>query len=145
MVRLAKASDADRIRAIKAIKDAEGISFAEASRRYTEQRLERVKEAFQSFTDEVNEAAQTFEQVAEALPQHRRELFWDLPLRQAVDLAVRHFAPRHLAPRQRGRCERRPRVRAVRRRRSSRTTRAGPLADPDLPPRSPAALEGAAR
>jgi hypothetical protein len=128
--RFRKPSEADvkHAVALRDIMRERGCSPDEADRIHNERQLREWQATADRFFADVKETAQTFEQVAEALPQHRREMFWDLPLSQAVDMAVRH-----LAPRQRGRCERRPRVRAVRRRRSSRSTRAGPSSDPDEP------------
>jgi hypothetical protein len=122
-----KPGDVERIRAITAIKRERRCSFDEAVRIHDQQRLEGWQEASDSFFAGVAEAARTFEEIANSLPERKRETFLDLPLGAAVAMAVRHFAPR-----QRGRCERRPRARAVRRR-SGRATRAGPGDDPPQP------------
>jgi hypothetical protein len=128
MVRLAKAADADHGLALAAIMRERGCSPDEANRILRDRQLKDRQTKLQSFTDELNSDVETIERAAKKMPHRQRELMMDLPWRQGLAMAVRHFAPR-----QRGRCERRPRVRALPRRRSSRSTRAGPSSDPDEP------------
>jgi hypothetical protein len=133
--RFRKTSEADveRARAFAATMHRRDCSLQEAnSIRIDRERKERQAKV-QAFTNELEETAKTLEQTAAALPRHKREQFWDLPLWQALSMAVRHFAPRV-----RGRCERRPRPV---RRRSGRTTRAGP-SELDPPSRPPAPSRG---
>jgi hypothetical protein len=126
-------ADVERTRAIAATMHERDCSLQEAnSIRIDRERKEREAKV-QAFTKALEETAKTLELTAAALPRHKREQFWDLPLRQALSMA------RHSAPRVRGRCERRPRPV---RRRSSRSTRAGP-SDPDEPePAGPGAPVG---
>jgi hypothetical protein len=128
--RFRKASEADARhgRAIATTMHERNCSPQEAnSIRIDRERKERQAKV-QAFANELEETAKTLEQTAAALPRHKREQFWDLPLRRALSMAVRHFAPRV-----RGRCDRRPRPV---RRRSGHTTRAGPseLDPPSRPP-----------
>jgi hypothetical protein len=122
--------NAERIRALRAIAHEHGCSPDKANEIYWERWAAEKQQKFQSFNANLQETAKTFEEIANTLPRRQREAFVDLPLKAALGMAVRHFAPR-----QRGRCEGRPRVRIVRRR-SSRSTRAGP-SDPDDPEPGP--------
>jgi hypothetical protein len=130
-IRLAKPGDADRVRKLSAIKrEGACADFIEANEILIEREREERQAKADSFFAEVTETGRAFDEIARALPQHKRDVFLDLPLPAALGMAVRHFAPR-----MRGRCERRPGARPVRRR-SSRSARAGP-SDPDQsePPR----------
>jgi hypothetical protein len=124
--RFRKPSEADvrRFRAIAAIMHERRCSPQQAHEIQLQQEHEERQAKVDRFFAEVAETARAFEEISNRLPQHKREAFLDLPLGPAVGLAVRHFAPR--------RCERRPRVLAVRRCRAPRPTRASP-SDPDDP------------
>jgi hypothetical protein len=122
----AKAAALAHFRALRAIMHERDCSLDEANEIYWERWAAEKQKAFQSFTDELNTKVETIERAERTMPHYQRELMMSLPWRQGIGMAVRYLAPRQLAPRQRGRCERRPRVRAVRRRRSSQSTRAGP-------------------
>jgi hypothetical protein len=119
--------DVGYARAVAAIKRERGCSLDEAIRIYHERQLEERQAAIQAFGAEIDTAAMTVDRAAKRMPHHQRELMLELPWRHGLAMAIQH-----LAPRQRGRCERRPRARSVRRRRPSRSTRAGP-SDPDDP------------
>jgi hypothetical protein len=118
---------AERARKLIAIKRECGCAdLFEANEILNKREHEERQAKADSFFVEVTETGRAFDEIARALPQHKREVFLDLSLKAALGMAIRHFAPRV-----RGHCERRPRSRAVRRR-SGRTTRAGP-SDPDEP------------
>jgi hypothetical protein len=136
-MRFARPEDADRIRALSRTVHEHGCSPDEANEILIDRELEGWQATSDSFFAGVAQTAKTFEEIANSLPRRKREVFLDLPLKAALGVAIRHFAPR-----QRGRCEGRPRARIVRRR-SSRSTRAGPSDPSDLAdePPKPAALE----
>jgi hypothetical protein len=121
-----KPEDVPRFRRIARLMREHGYSPSEAAEIDDRRQLAEWQAKTDAASIEIQETARTFERVAGRLPRHQRETFLDLPLGAAAAMAIRHFAPR-----QRGRCERRPRVRVVRRR-SGRVTRAGPK-DPDEP------------
>jgi hypothetical protein len=129
-MRFARPEGAPHILALAEIMRERGCSPSEANEVLIGRKRRERQQKFQSFNANLQETAKTFEEVARSLPQRKREVFLDLPLKAAVGMAIRHFAPR-----QRGRCGGRPRARIVRRG-SSRSTRAGP-SDPDDPEPGP--------
>jgi hypothetical protein len=131
MPRPPKPREYARIREIAAIMREHGCDADEAGRILNERERQERQAKVESFTAELEARADTVGRAAKTIPHHRRELMMELPWRQGLGIAVRHLAPRE---RVRGRCERRPSVRAVRRPRSSRATRAGPDADGESDP-----------